>query len=83
MCTAQKGPFEECLEDYECANTMYCWYSTPAEAKDGIKKCMTLHSQANGTVFGWKTVSGAVKDVNLQIEDFQQNGKYCINGVAY
>jgi hypothetical protein len=76
MCSKQKGTFEQCNSDFECANSLYCWFSSPEDRVSNAKKCLPMYSQVKGTTFGWSQVSGSDKSKILYI-DYETNGKYC------
>ena len=79
-CTQLKTEFEFCENDFECQNHQFCWYPDEENRKNnGLKTCLSLYSQPEGTKFGWFSES----EDEPTLEDFKQNGKYCESGLAY
>ena len=76
MCSKQKGSFEQCNSDFECANSLYCWFSSPDDRISNAKKCLPMYSQVKGTTFGWRQVSSA-DSTKILFVDYETNGKYC------
>jgi|TARA_B110000305_G_C19246329_1_gene542514 hypothetical protein len=70
---------EECLSDDQCELDGYCWYKDATDAKAGSKKCMTMYSAKDYTVYGYKK-EPMKKDYNMQ-ENYEL-GRYCESGIA-
>eukprot|EP00347_Sterkiella_histriomuscorum_P013616 403364037 len=83
-CSAQKGQYENCANDYECQNALFCWYASNVDRKLNQTKCLPLYSQVEGVLFGWSRVNQDQTDtLNLVFADFEQNGKFCQSGLAH
>ena len=44
LCAGQKGAYEQCMDDYECKNDMYCWYASPSDRAKNTTKCLPIYS---------------------------------------
>lgn len=61
---------------------MYCWYQSPSDSASNTTRCLPLYSQGQSTIFGWRQVSSN-NSLQITLADYQQNGKYCMSGLAY
>jgi len=70
-----------CTEDYQCEVSHYCWYASKEDRESETKKCMELYSKPAGTKFGWHQESQS--GVKATLAEYTQNGKYCVQGLAF
>ncbi|CDW84527.1 UNKNOWN [Stylonychia lemnae] len=95
-CSAQRGQsknqfqiillrqYETCTTDYECQNSLFCWYASSTDRKLNQTKCLPMYSQPINTIFGWSTTDRNIsRTLELIIDDFELNGKYCQSGLAH
>lgn len=87
-CTEYRKTGEQCMSDFECKITDFCWYADAESVKKDLenktpmtsfKKCMTKYAAEDGTTFGWKQTDAS----KVSIEDFKRNGMFCKSGLAY
>ena len=71
------GQGSSCVNTYDCASGLFCWYSSPQAAQVNVTTCLPLYSQPVGTVFGWVYVDTADGMTNALT-----NGQYCSSGFA-
>lgn len=77
-CKSSGKDLDYCDDDYDCAPGLFCHYSTAAEGKLKIRRCMKAFNLPLISTFGFDNIAG-----NSELENAIHNGRVCKSGLAY